>query len=125
MDKIENRLKEIRRIHELSQAEFAKRIELTQGTYSGIEIGRETLTERNKKLICLEFGINEEWLLTGNGEMFSPREISPEGKQLLKVFDKLQPEGQKEVQKYADERLELQNLRKDEEKAWNEGLKDT
>lgn len=123
METIESRLKEIRKIYGLNQAEFAKRIEITQGTYSGIEIGRETLTERNKKLICLEFGINEEWLLTGKGEMYLPKEISDEGKQLLKVFDKLQPEGQKEVKKYADERLELQEFRKDREKAWEEGLK--
>jgi len=34
----------------------------------------------------------------------------------------LEIEGKKEVKKYADERLKLQNLKKEEEKAWNSGL---
>ena len=123
MGNIQSRLKEIRKIYGLNQAEFAKRIEITQGTYSGIEIGREALTERNRKLICLEFGINEEWLLTGAGEMVKSGEISHEGKQLLKIFDKLEPEGQKEVQKYTEERLKLQEYGAIEDRAINAGFK--
>jgi transcriptional regulator with XRE-family HTH domain len=123
METIIDRLKEIRRISGLNQTDFGKRIEIKQGTYSGIERGEEKLTERNKKLICLEFGINEEWLLNGKGEMLKSGELTHEEKELLEVFDKLEPNGKKEVQKYIDERLELQIFKKDQEKAFEQGLK--
>jgi transcriptional regulator with XRE-family HTH domain len=122
MNELKERFIAIRKKEDINQGEFAERIGLKQGSLSEIENGKEPLSERIKKLICLEFGINEDWLLTGKGEMLQPREISPEGKQLLKVFDKLEPEGKKEVKKYADERLELQVIAKDQEKAWKAGL---
>jgi len=105
-----SRLKEIRKLHRLNQTEFAKRLEITQGTYSGIEIGRETLTERTKKMICMEFGINEEWLSTGKGEIFKSMDLSHNGKELLEIFDKLDPEWKKQVISFAEERLKLQQF---------------
>jgi transcriptional regulator with XRE-family HTH domain len=112
---IESRLKEIRKFFGLNQSDFAKKINITQSTYSGIEIGREKLTERNKDLIYHVYGVNKEWLLTGEGVMLNPTKLTLDEKRLLEVFDKLEPEGKKEVQKYAEERLDLQNLKKDEE----------
>jgi hypothetical protein len=35
-----------------------------------IEHENKLLTDRNIKLICLEFKVNRDWLLTGQGEMF-------------------------------------------------------
>ena len=123
MSEIGERLKILRNKIGLKQGEFAKRLEISQGLLSGIENGNESLSVRNIKLICLEFSVNEEWLLIGKGEMFLPMELTHEGKKLLEVFDKLEPEGQKQVQEYAEERLELQNFKKDQEKAWDEGEK--
>jgi transcriptional regulator with XRE-family HTH domain len=55
----------------LKQGEFADRIGISQGMLSDIEHENKPLTERNIKLIHLTFGVNREWLLTGQGEMFN------------------------------------------------------
>jgi transcriptional regulator with XRE-family HTH domain len=124
MEGIKERLKKIRENAGLNQTEFSKRIKINQSTYSGIENGRESLTDRNRRLICLEFGIEETWLLTGQGSMVTPpkpspkaiqgpdgRELSPEEQELIGIYDQLIPETQREVLKYANDRLELQELR--------------
>jgi hypothetical protein len=52
-----------------------------------IELEKSSLTEKNIKLICATFAVNEAWLRTGRGEMFSS--MSPYEKELLDVFGKL------------------------------------
>jgi len=66
-----HRLTELRKnLDNMKQGEFAKRISTTQGHVSDIENGRKDLSERTIKLICSEFNVNENWLRTGEGEMF-------------------------------------------------------
>jgi len=60
---------------------------LTQTHLSMIELEKSTLTEKNIKLICATFAVNEDWLRTGKGEMFGS--ASPYEKELLDVFEKL------------------------------------
>lgn len=71
-----DRLKELRKVLSIKQGDFADRISTTQGHISDIENGRKTLSERTIKLICLEKwngkSVSEEWLKTGEGEMFLP-----------------------------------------------------
>jgi transcriptional regulator with XRE-family HTH domain len=122
MERIGERLKQIRKELDINQGEFAKRLEITQGTYSAIENDKEILTPRNLKLICLEFGVSEDWLLNGTGEMFKSKELTPDEKDLLGIYEKLEPEGRKQVRDYAAERLDLQEFRNDQERAFNEGL---
>jgi hypothetical protein len=52
-----------------------------------IELEKSTLTEKNIKLICATFAIDEDWLRTGKGDMFTS--MSPYEKELLEVFGKL------------------------------------
>jgi hypothetical protein len=52
-----------------------------------IELEKSTLTEKNIKLICATFAIDEKWLRTGKGEMFGA--ASPYENELLEVFGKL------------------------------------
>ena len=90
---------------------------MSQGMLSGIENGSEALSERNFKMICLEFGINEDWLRNGGDvSMFKRQELTSDEKELLGIYDKLTTENQKNVRVYANERLELQLFRMDEEK---------
>ena len=70
-----NRLKVLRKTLSLKQGEFAQRIFTTQGHISDIENGRKELSDRTIKLICLEFDVNEEWLRTGEGDMFKENDI--------------------------------------------------
>ena len=68
------RLKALRKELHIKQGDFASRISTTQGHISDIENGRKNLSERTVKLICLETwngkNINEEWLRSGEGDMF-------------------------------------------------------
>ena len=89
-----NRLKELRKTLKMTQAEFAAKLEMVQNSYSKIEIGENSLTEKNIFLICLIFGVNETWLRTGKGEMFDPvsKPKNDEEKALLEMFRRLSPE---------------------------------
>ena len=53
----------------LTQTEFGKKVSLTHSVISRVESGSIPLTDHNIKLICLTFGITEEWLRNGEGEM--------------------------------------------------------
>jgi len=82
-----DRIRFVRKNLDLNQVEFARRIGLTQTSLSMIEQEKAVLTEKNIKLICATFAIDENWLRTGKGEMFGS--ISPYEKELLEVFGKL------------------------------------
>jgi len=117
MRDIGSRLKQIRESKGLNQAEFANLVEISQSMLSGIETGRETLSDRYIKIICLEFGINEDWLKYGGDRpMYKKQGLTTDENELLEIYDKLNLENRKNVRIYADERLELQELRKKEGK---------
>ena len=63
------RLKEIRLKFNQTQNEMAEIIGISRSTYTGIEKGKATLTERNKMLIIDKLNINPIWFETGKGEM--------------------------------------------------------
>lgn len=67
---IGNRIKRIRRELNLTQTEFAARIGSVQNTVTGYENGRRNPSSPVISLICREFNVNEQWLRTGEGEMF-------------------------------------------------------
>jgi transcriptional regulator with XRE-family HTH domain len=89
-----NRLRELRKELKMTQAEFAAKLEMVQNSYSKIETGENSLTEKNISLICLIFGVNEAWLRGGKGEMFDPvlKPKSDEEKKLIEMFRRLSPE---------------------------------
>ena len=69
---MKNRLKKIRKVLDLTQAEFAERIGSTQSTITGYESGRRSPSLPVVSAVCKEFNVNKEWLLNGTGEMFAP-----------------------------------------------------
>lgn len=70
MDNIAERLKEVRKDYKLNQKEFSKRIGVTNAHISRMEKGITVPSEALIKLICKEFGINEEWLKKGTEPMY-------------------------------------------------------
>lgn len=64
------RIKEVRKSLGLTQQEFADRIGVKRNTVATYEGGRNIPIDSVVSLICKEFNVNEEWLRTGEGEMF-------------------------------------------------------
>ena len=96
----------IRKTLGLNQGDFAKRIGLKQTALSMIELEKVTLTDKNIKLICVTFGVDEVWLRTGKGGMFGIK--SPYEKELLSIFSKLTPDTQEFILEMARKLLEKQ-----------------
>lgn len=66
---MKDRIKAIRKSTGLNQSEFGAKIGVAQTTIAGYENGSRSLSDAAIISICREFGINEEWLRTGEGEM--------------------------------------------------------
>ena len=66
------RIKKLRQTLGLTQSEFAERIGSVQNTITGYETGKRMPSNQVINLICREFHVNEEWLRSGEGEMFAP-----------------------------------------------------
>ncbi len=67
---MKERIKKIRKELDMTQQEFAEKIGVKRNSFANYETGRNTPIEAVIKSICREFNVNEEWLRTGNGEMF-------------------------------------------------------
>lgn len=75
---MQDRIKEIRKHHKLTQTEFGKRLGIKGNTITGYETGIRSPSDAVIVSICREFNVNEIWLRTGIGEPFTP--ISREDK---------------------------------------------
>ena len=64
------RIKAIRKKMDLSQEAFGERLGITKSSVSLLESGKNSPSEQTIRLICSEFGINENWIRTGGGKMF-------------------------------------------------------
>lgn len=65
-----NRIKEIRKKEGLTQQKFADELGIARGNISAYEVGKNAPSDAVISLICTKFSINNEWLRTGNGEMY-------------------------------------------------------
>lgn len=66
------RIKELRKFLGLTMEKFGDRVGVKKSAINKIEKGDNGVTEQMAKSICREFGVSEEWLRTGTGEMFVP-----------------------------------------------------
>lgn len=105
------RIKKIRNILNLSQKDFAEKLGLKQNAISYMEKKGTTVTEQNIKLICSQFNVNENWLRTGNGEIFIENKIKQN--EFFEIFDKLSTHLQDYLIKTAKDLLETQNKMQD------------
>ena len=86
---IKDRIKTLRKTLKLSQEQFGKRIYVSQSLLTEMESGNRRVNERTIQLIVKEYNVNKDWIVTGNGDMFSapPPDIKKE--QLVKIFCEL------------------------------------
>lgn len=65
------RVKEIRKNLGLTLEKFGEKLGVTKTTISRIEKGVNNLTDQMAKSICREYNVNYEYLMDGEGEMFT------------------------------------------------------
>lgn len=113
--------------------QFGERIgNVSKSTISNIENGNRNLTDLMLKSICSEFNVNEEWLRTGNGEMFAKlsedeeiadlvSDVLEDGKnnpfygiilEIVRTYNELSPASQ-EVMKEFSKKL-VENIKKED-----------
>lgn len=68
---MQSRLKEIRKAFDLNQTEFGRRLGVAQTTVAGWELGTREISDIAIRSICREFGVSEEWLRFGTGDMYA------------------------------------------------------
>lgn len=99
------RLKQLRQSLKLSQKSIAQELGITQTAYSMIETGINPFSDRYIKVICSLYNVNETWLRTGEGEMFSS---TPYSREFSEIFSHLLPETQTYLLHMAKELLRTQ-----------------
>lgn len=69
---IYDRVKAIRRVFDLTQTEFGSKVNLSKTTIAQIESDVRNVTDRTINDISRVFGVEEQWLKTGEGNIFKP-----------------------------------------------------
>jgi transcriptional regulator with XRE-family HTH domain len=64
------RMKQLRKALKLSQDEFGRKLGVTRGAITNIELHKTEPKPLFVKHICDVFDVSEDWLLTGLGDMF-------------------------------------------------------
>ena len=91
------RLKGLRQQFGLTQEEFADRLGVKRSAISNYEIGRNEPIDAVISLICREFNVSEQWLRTGEGEMFNQPESRKD--EIQRIVERMM-EGRKAEFKY-------------------------
>lgn len=73
---MKDRIREVREHFGLSMEKFGSRIGIGKASISLLESGKNNPSVQTITLICREFGVNEQWLRTGEGEMFEQTRAS-------------------------------------------------
>lgn len=72
-----NRIKELRSILNISQEELATAIGLSKSGVSNIECGNRKVNDKHIRMLEMTYNVNPDWVRTGEGNMFLLRDTSP------------------------------------------------
>ena len=78
------RIKQLRKKLGLTQQSFADQLGVKRNTVGQWECGVNAVTDLALTSICLEFNVNEEWLRTGNGDIFNKNDRNTDIAKLTK-----------------------------------------
>jgi len=103
---INERVRHLRTTLQMSQAEFAKAIFISNSYIAELESANRKVNERIIRIISLTFGISETWLKNGTGNMFftTPTEKL---QRLTSLFNDLPPKFQDYVMVQIEQLLEI------------------
>lgn len=109
---MKDRIREVREHFGLSMEKFGSRIGIGKASISLLESGKNNPSIQTIALICREFGVNEQWLRTGEGEMFEQTrasvldrlsteyDLSSEQRSVIEAFLDLDPQERDVILKY-------------------------
>lgn len=109
---MKDRIREVREHFGLSMEKFGSRIGIGKASISLLESGKNNPSVQTITLICREFGVNEQWLRTGEGEMFEQTQasvldrlsteydLSREQRSVIEAFLDLDPQERDVILKY-------------------------
>lgn len=128
METINERIRILRKKLEISQTEFAAKLGWGRGVIKNIEELRTETRPEFINLLCKTYNVSEEWLRTGEGEMFVKKSRSEEiadfvGKsladdsdgfksQLISILAQLDTDGWKALEKVSESLLEAERKAK-------------
>ena len=78
-----NQLKEIRKNTGLTQQEFAKELDVALSTVASVENGTREISKSVMKVLIEKYKVSANWLLTGEGEMFTTPENTEVSKEQI------------------------------------------
>ena len=93
----------------MSQEKFGEMLGVSRDVINNFENGRVELTNAFINLICLKFGVNEKWLRTGEGEMFTAPnddpmdaiankyQLAPDERIIVETYLQFPPEGRQKI----------------------------
>lgn len=70
---MKDRIKEVRKYFNLTQTDFGIKVGVKGNTITNYETGLRTPSDSVILSICREFNVSEDWLRTGEGDMFIPQ----------------------------------------------------
>jgi transcriptional regulator with XRE-family HTH domain len=88
------RLALVRKTLKITQREFAEKISVATGFIASMEIGDRKVNPRIMKLVSSVYGVNLQWLETGEGEMFYI-DSNDEIEEIISLYKRLNPFFQK------------------------------
>lgn len=122
---IGDRIRIVREYFKLNQRSFASSIKIGQSTLAMFENNQREVRDIHIDLICSKYGINEEWLRTGNGDMVLLKEDNLTAllakidieeddfiKDLIEVYMELDDTSKNALRKIADSMIEKRNKRR-------------
>lgn len=104
------RIAEIRKSLGMSQQSFAESLSLSRNFVCLVENGSRVFSERTIKYICKEYNVNETWLRTGKGTMYSPitreQEIGSIAASIIKEYDPIKMQLEKIILSLTKDQVE-------------------
>lgn len=108
--KINEKIKIIRKINNLTQQEFAKKLGISRSNISSIEQGVVTPTPLLINCLCLMFDVKKEWLIDDTNDDLSGLKNSNDLNLLIADnYEKLNDTFKKFIENQINELLNIQN----------------
>lgn len=76
MSSVGDRIRNVRKHFNLNQADFARELGVAQSHISKLETDSQRITPQDIIVLTLKYGVNEKYIISGDGEMFIPKSDS-------------------------------------------------